>query len=463
MIDYLEHQNIIKELTNIVSRNDIIMPDDDEIHSLLIEKRGNYISKCICALTPTSTKQVSEIIKICNKYNQQVVVIGGNTGLVGGAVSNDKQILLSTKKLERNIDINPEHKTITVGAGVTQKQVIELADKHNFIFPIQLPSQDKCTIGGNIITNAGGLNTIYYGTMYNVILGSTIVMPNGEIIEDLNQCYKRNIGTSLTHMMIASEGTMGIITKAVIKIFPKLRNITYVDIGVKDIETAVNIAQKIAHEFTNEVRCLELMNENIINLAPQAITTSSDTKWHIIIQMHYNLPYSIMNPYIQDFIENKLPGHNQYSINNAITPIWKLRYKLHDLQKQKFFISIKHDLGLPLGNISKFLQDIQLIIQKEYPFLQILVFGHLGDGNLHFNLVSEGNKIKEKDLQIIVKDLIINKVIEYDGTFSAEHGVGKVNKKYMHMYHMPLYQHMNKIKLAIDKNNLLNPVKSHNI
>ena len=441
------------------------------INSYLHEQRGNLSGKSRLLLKPKNTQDVSEIIKICNKYKISIIPQGGRTGLCGGTVPSKvgNEVLITTEKMNKIINVDEENFNIVAQSGCSLISIKNAAQKAERFFPITLPSQESCTIGGNISTNAGGSSVLKYGMTKDLVLGLEVVMPNGDILNSIKEIKKDNRGFDPQTLHIGAEGTLGIITAAKLKLFPTIKDKAMAIVALRHIQDAVKflaMVKDLCFEYLSSFEInsnigMELIKKHFLDIS---IPFENKYSWYIILELSSNEKI---------FLENKLDSILEKAllsktIVDAIKPqnikqynnIWNTREYLSQAQKING-PSIKHDISIPIKKISYFLKEVELRLSK-IPKKNLLAFGHLADGNLHFNVSKpiDVNKSNFKKLKTYVNKTIFDLVYDLNGSFSAEHGIGKIKinefKKYSSNEEFMLKK---KLKKLIDPNNIMNPGK----
>ncbi len=462
--------NIINKLAEFLLPYQLLELTQDSHCEYLIEKRQNFISKAKAIVFPSSTKEVSKIVKLCNEYGVSIVPQGGNSGLVGGCVSTEDQIIINSKLLNKITNIDIHNYSISCQTGVMLKNLQNFADSFNLYFPLSLPSEDICTIGGNIATNAGGINVLKYGNTKDLVLGIEAVLPNGEIYSDLNLLYKRNIGFDTKNLFIGSEGILGFICEATLKLFPKPCSKINFMFSVSNLGIIEQLFYEIKNLFHSFLSSYEIFNLNAFNLVKQThphlndITNiiQSQDEWFAIGS--FDLPFlETENEY--DLIKNKLHTllvkekiNNVYVKSNSL--FWAVRYAIPKAQKI-YGKSLKHDISIPISKITDTISILEKHLNTKYNNLLPIIFGHFGDGNLHYNLSCKNNDNTYLDkYKIDIKSEIINFIMGLNGTFSAEHGIGLLHKEEFKKYYSHnQYNNLKLIKSIFDKNNIFNPNK----
>ena len=465
--------NKIKKLKDQLNKT-IWTDNIEKITPHLDEQRGNIQGKSSLLMLPKNTTDVVKIVKFCNKNKIPIVPQGGRTGLCGGTIpnKNGKEILLSTERMDKVIEVNKDSFFMIVQAGCSLSLIKKIAFENNRFFPLSLPSESSCTIGGNISSNAGGAAVLKYGMTKELVEGIEVVLPNGEILNSIKNIEKDNRGFDPKYLYIGSEGTLGIITKVKIRLFPEIKKKVMAIVATNTINNLINFLNAAKNECYEYFSAFEI-NTNIgLNLIKKfynfiPIPFNNKYSWYAIVELcsydNVNLEKKINNIITQS-IKNKI-------IFDAIVPqnlkqynnIWKTRELLSEAQKLNGK-SIKHDISIPIDKIPLFLKKAKKSL-TEFHKNDILTFGHLAEGNLHFNIskpktMSEAvfNKLNKK-----VNSNIFNIVQDLGGSFSAEHGIGVIKKKEFKKYTSKEEFIIKKnLKKLLDPKNIMNPGKIFN-
>jgi FAD/FMN-containing dehydrogenase len=444
--------------------------DPAEIAPHLEEWRGKYKGTTALLLKPGSTAEVSKILRICHETGTSLVPQGGNTGLVGGQIPQHGEVLLSTKRLNRIRTLDKSGMTMAVDAGVTLAQVQAAADVENFLFPLSLASEGSCTIGGNIATNAGGTHVLRYGMTRALVLGLEAVLANGTVLEMMRVLHKDNSGYDLKQMFIGSEGTLGVITAATLKLFPKPDIAVTAFAAVPSPAAALVLLGAMQTRTGGMLSAFELVPRIGLEFVLHHIEGTRDplaarSPWYVLMEAtggrEANLGVS--------FEDGLADAINAGTVSDAVVAksqseaasLWKLRESISESQKREG-ASIKHDIAVPVAAIPDFLAKATQAVLALVPGARAVSFGHLGDGNLHFNFNSPraGDDpaflAQWDEVQQTVHDI----VKEFGGSISAEHGIGA-----MKVAQLPRYKSheeldaMRALKAAFDPKNILNPGK----
>ena len=462
-------KEILKKLIKIVGPTNVIV-EKNEMSKYLTEWRGVYKGEAGLIIKPKSTKEVSEILKIAYKTGTGVITQGGNTGLVGGQISfNNKHIVLSLVKLNKVKEINILDRSITVGSGITLLELQNICIQNNILFPLSLASEGSCTIGGNIATNAGGVGVLYYGNTRELVLGLEVVLPNGKIINNLKSLIKDNTGYSLKNLFIGSEGTLGVITAATLKTFPLPKEKYTAVLKIDSPNNSIKVLRYIQENISTPLTAFELMNKFSIEFVkkniPNTFSPFSNFTWVVLIEFSSIESNGNEKEKIQNILNKliKLGLIKDAAISNSISQseeMWKLRESISEAQKIEGG-SIKNDISIPIKFIDKFIKEGISISKKTIPKSRCVIFGHIGDGNIHFN-ISQPIKIKKETFfkkEKILRKRLVKLTMDLGGSFSAEHGVGVTRKSDLKKYKKEELILMRDIKGSIDKKNIMNPGK----
>ena len=451
--------------------SDNILSDPAQSAAYLEEPRGLFASDCLAIVKPASTEQVSACVKLCSAQNISIVPIGGNTGLCGGAVANSRQIILSLERLNNIRQIDTQNYSITVESGCILENIQSTAEDHNRLFPLSLGAQGSCQIGGNLATNAGGINVLHYGNARDLCLGIEVVLPSGEIYADLGGLRKDNTGYSLKHLFIGSEGTLGIITAATLKLFPKPVESVTALIALSDIPAAIALYDTVREASSDRVTTFELIPQIAIEFtsrhyADQTAPFDTPHAWYVLVVIHSTHP----EPALADAFSNALEtAFENGQIADALIAqniaqekqFLALREKLVLAQKLEG-ASIKHDISVPISRIADFIGQAEQAVQKIVPGARPYPFGHLGDGNIHYNISQPVGMDAALYMQKreAVHEAVLEIVDKLGGSFSAEHGIGILKTELIERYKgKTAYNTMRSIKHALDPKNIMNPGK----
>ena len=459
----------INKFRKIVGNKNVIT-DKNDMQKYLKEWRGVYTGVAGAIVKPKSTKEVSNILKFAYRKNISCIPQGGNTGLVGGQIPfNRDHIVISIERLNKIREINPIDQSITVEAGLILSDLQKKCDENNLIFPLSLASEGSCSLGGNIASNAGGVAVLYYGNTRELVMGLEVVLSDGSIINNLKTLIKDNTGYSIKDLFVGSEGTLGVITAATLKVFPKPKNIYTALLSVNSPKQSIQILNYIRNNLSIPLTAFELMNNFSVELVNKHMDKASipieKFKWLILVEFS-----SIeVSKNEKDKIENLLNEilHQNLAKDIFISQsskqakdMWYIRESISEAQKKEGG-SIKNDISIPIKDISKFINNAEKISKEVIPGSRSVIFGHIGDGNIHFNISqpvkSDKDKFLKKDKKLRKK--INDLTIELNGSISAEHGIGLTKKADLKKYMKKDVELFKLIKKSFDPKNIMNPGK----
>ena len=442
----------------------LLLPQEilSEPAGLLTDQRRRYTGTADLVLQPQSVEAVKTIMRFCFEHRIPVTPQGGNTGLCGAAVPRGG-VLLNLSRLNRIRNISTADNAITVEAGCVLHDVQQAAEGAGRFFPLSLASEGSCQIGGNIACNAGGLNVLRYGTMRDLVMGLEVVLPNGELVSHLHPLHKDTTGYDLRQLFVGSEGTLGIITAATLKLFalPKSRETAWV--GVNGIGQAVELLTLIRERFAERLCSFELISRFALELSSEysGITPPTDAPWHILLE----LTDSLSRGDLADLLAETLMEHG---FDNSILAqsesgrrdMWTLRENISAAQR-RLGASIKHDIAMPIARVGEFVVNCGHALQAAFAGIDIVVFGHLGDGSLHYNTflpqTADNGVYAYEDA---VNKIVYENVLACDGTIAAEHGIGQVKNHWLPRVRSTAeIALMRAVKAAFDPHNMMNPNK----
>ena len=459
----------INKFKKIVGNRNVVTEEKD-MEKYLKEWRGIYTGIAAAIVKPKSTIEVSKILKYSYEKDIPCIPQGGNTGLVGGQIPFSKNhIVISLERLSKIREINDINQSITVEAGFILSNLQKICEENNLIFPLSLASEGSCSIGGNIATNAGGVAVLHYGNTRELVMGLEIVLPNGSVVNNLKSLIKDNTGYSLKDLFVGSEGTLGVITAATLKVFPKPKKVYTALIAVNSPKESIKILNYIKSNFSIPLTAFELMNNFSLELVKKHVDNTllpiEKFKWLILIEFS-SIEASNDEKYKIENILNKILNQNLAEdifiaqSSKQTKSMWHIRESISEAQKKEGG-SIKNDISIPIEDISKFINSAIKISKEVIPGARCVVFGHIGDGNIHFNISqpvkADKNKFlkKEKDL----RKKIINLTLALKGSISAEHGIGLARKDDLKKYQKNDVEVFKSIKKSFDPKNIMNPGK----
>jgi FAD/FMN-containing dehydrogenase len=443
--------------------------DQNDIAPYLEEWRSKYAGHTPLLLKPATSTEVAAILRIAHETATPIVTQGGNTGLVGGQIPHG-EILLSTRRLTQMAPVDQSGMTITVEAGVTLAQVQRAADDANLLFPLSLASEGSCTIGGNIATNAGGTHVLRYGMTRALVLGLQAVLPNGTVLDMLRALHKDNTGYDLKQLLIGSEGTLGVITATTLRLFPKPEVSVTALAAVPFPDAALNLLGAMQARTSGMLSAFELLPRIAVELVTRHIADTRDpltapSPWYVLMEATAGRESNLAASFeaaLADAIASGVASDAVLAKSQAqAAALWKLREGVSESQKREG-ASIKHDISVPVAAIPDFIARATPAVLALVPGARPVSFGHLGDGNLHFNfsVPQDGDDAaflaRWDDVQQCVHDIVQT----FGGSISAEHGIGTMKVAALPRYksHAEL-DALRAIKAAFDPQNILNPGK----
>tara|TARA_Y100001933_G_scaffold256488_1_gene301219 strand:+ start:655 stop:2067 length:1413 start_codon:yes stop_codon:yes gene_type:complete len=433
------------------------------------EPRGRWIGRVGAVVAPRNVSEASKILKICSNDRVPVIPYGGGTGLVGGQIGEnlDSPLILSSERLTTIIDIFPQENVIVCEAGCTLEDIHNQAESNNRLFPLSLASKGSARIGGNLATNAGGIGVLRYGNARDLCLGLEVTFPNGEIWSDLRRLRKDNSGYDLKSLLIGSEGTLGFLTAASLRLAPIPRSESTALLFVnspKDALAALNITQDFVAEGLSAFELLSGQGFSFIQEAMPNVKLPflKIPDWAILIQLAFGSARDAENSMIElyeKFFSYRLVYDGVLAKSKTESDaLWKLRETIPEANRKIGAIA-SHDLSLPLSEISTFIDKAHLELSTIGRF-RINCFGHLGDGNLHFNVFPEPGKTKDQysAQRDLIESAVHDLTAELNGSVSAEHGIGRFKVKDLIKYSSPVkLDLMRKLKAVFDPNGIMNP------
>lgn len=461
---------VFDKLTLIVGEKNILT-EQKELTKYSKDWRGFYNNKSLCVVFPINTKTLKEIVIFCFENDIKIVPQGGNTSLTGASVPTYKsqEIIINFSKMNKILEIDKSNLTVLVEAGLILDNLKENLDKEGLYFPINLSSSGSCMIGGNIATNAGGINALKYGTMKDNLIGIEMITGNGTLLSNLSKMKKNNTGYDLKSIVSSSEGTLGMISKALLKIYPKPTDSFTFFVAYENLNLCIESFKQIRNIYYDKLESAELipnysfevcLKNNFINKH----FFKTKNPWYVMYRL--NLYENKLN--FQNIFENNYPVLDKF-IKEILIPtsieqenkIWKFRDDLVEAYKMEGKV-VTNDISIPLDKIDIFFKTAASHLNKIPMEIKLHPFGHLGDNNIHFNMVLPN--IEDLNSYIKIRDeiyLYINDLVQsYGGSFSAEHGIGQIKKDSLLKYRTSSeIEIMKNIKKIFDPKNILNDGK----
>ena len=436
----------------------------------LIELRGLYQGHTPVVLRPSSVEEVSKILKLASDTATPIVPQGGNTGLVGGQIPLHNEVVLSLNRLDRIREVDPTSNSLTCEAGVTLQRAREAAAAADRLYPQLLPSEGTCTIGGNLSTNAGGTAAIAHGIARSHVLGIEVVLADGRLLNNLNKLKKDNTGYDLKNLFIGAEGTLGIITAAVLRLVPRPRSVETAFAGIESPEAALELLGLATERTSGGVTSFEIMTRAGIELVLEHGAGVRDPlaaphPWYALIELS-----SQQRDGLRESMEDILAqGMERGLVRDAAIAdsieqgkaFWRLRELFSEVQRHTGG-SIKEDISVPVAAVPAFIREANAAVAALIPDARPLPFGHLGDGNIHYNVSQPIGADKDAFLKRWgeVNEVVFAVVKKYGGSISAEHGIGLLKRDLLPSVKDPVaLELMRGIKHLLDPKGILNPGK----
>ena len=462
---------ILDQLKAIVGPKNYI-DDALKMDSYLSDWRNQFHGASPLILKPLNTQMVSEILALCNENHIKVVPQGGNTGLVGGSVPDNSglEVVVCLEKMNKILDIDPVNHTMTVEAGCILSEVQDAAHKAKRIFPLSLAAEGSCQIGGNLSTNAGGTSVLHYGNAKELVLGLEAVLADGSIMNSLRRLRKDNTGYDLKQLFLGSEGTLGIITKAVIKLFPIPINKVTSIVAISNLESTIELLVKLRERSGDSITAFEYMDRACIDVLidQMGIKDIFDQKYehYALVEFSSSRHNDNLQLLLEDSIAAEVLNKNVddaivASNETQVSHFWNLRETLPGVLKN-IGEYVTFDISVPISLLPELIINAKKVCNRICKNSRVFVFGHIGDGNIHYYLfkpqeisIDEFLNMKSK-----IKSSIYDITAKLDGSFSAEHGIGVAKKQELKYYTSEVeIELMKVIKKSLDPNNIMNPGK----
>ena len=444
--------------------------DKAELEPYLTEQRGLYRGRTPLVLRPGCVSEVADILRLAHATRTAVVPQGGNTGLVGGQIALDGEIVLSMTRLDRIREVDPVSNTITCEAGVVLANAQRAAADADRLLPLSLGAEGSCTIGGNLSTNAGGTAVLAYGNARDLVLGLEVVLADGRIWHGLSKLKKDNTGYDLKHLFIGAEGTLGVITEAVLKLFPRPLAVETAFVAVSSAQAALDLLNLALRRSGGTVTSFELMARIAVEFALRHGPGMRDPldaphPWYVLIELGGSGREGLRTA-LEELLE---AGMEQGLVTDAAVAVsleqaaafWHLRTLVSDAQKPEGG-SIKHDVSVPVAAVPAFIAEASAAVEAMIPGCRPVPFGHLGDGNIHFNVSQPVGADKAAFLARWEETnaLVHGIVARHHGSISAEHGIGLLKRDLLPTVKDPVaIELMRSLKHTLDPRGILNPGK----
>ena len=462
--------NLLETLRGIVGPAHVLT--DGDLRAWEEDWRKRDRGKALAVVRPVSTSEVAAVVKACAAARTAIVPQGGNTGLVGGSTPDGSgtQVLLSLQRMNKVRGIDTANLTMTAEAGCVLQSLQQTAEQQGLLFPLSLAAEGSCTIGGNLGTNAGGTQVVRYGNARDLCLGLEVVTAQGEVWEGLTGLRKDNTGYDLRDLFIGSEGTLGIITAATMKLYPLPATTLTAWAAVPSLEAAVTLLGLAHRGLGAGLTGFEVMGQFALELTAKHFP-------QLRVPLYQRTPYCVLLENSDHESEMHARGQFERLLEQALESgcvsdaviaeniaqarhLWHVRESIPLAQAEEG-LNIKHDISIPVSRIPDFCREADALLRQAIPGVRLVNFGHLGDGNLHYNVQAPaGGDMAAflRDFEPLVNTIVYDAVTRYDGSISAEHGVGTLKLDKLEKHKSPVaLSLMRSIKLSLDPQNLLNP------
>ena len=450
-----------------------LLTEAGDMAPYLAEERGLFLGRARAVARPASTGETAAVVRLCAEAGVGIVPQGGNTGLCGGAApdGSGNELILNVSRMNRVRAIDKANFTMTVEAGAILEAVQRAADAEGCLFPLSMGAEGSCQIGGNIAANAGGSGVLRYGNTRDLVLGLEAVLPDGSVWDGMKALRKDNTGYDLKQLFIGSEGTLGIVTAAVIKLFPKPQDIQTAFCALTGLDQALGLLARARAASGDQITAFELVPRIGLEMATSVIPGVSDPfadahDWYVLMELSSSRADADLRGNLETLLGDAIEAGD---VADAVIAgsleqrhaLWHMREGIPAAQKSYGGI-IKHDVSVPVSSVPAFIRAAIAAVEKEMPGIRPVPFGHVGDGNIHFNL----NQPEGADKDAFTQDWPrMNRVVHdivhaMNGSISAEHGIGQLKREELTHYKAPIdLAMMRKIKAAFDPKGIMNPGK----
>jgi FAD/FMN-containing dehydrogenase len=441
-----------------------VLTDPQDTKPYFTDWRRQYSGSAECVVRPASTAEVARVVALCAEHDVAIVPQGGNTGLSGGSVPTGqrRQIVLALGRMNRIRALDRLNDTITVEAGCVLANVQRAADELGRLFPLSLAAEGSCQIGGNLSTNAGGINVLRYGTAREQVLGLEVVLPDGRVWEGLRGLRKDNTGYDLKQLFLGAEGTLGIITAAVLRLHPKPSASATAWIAVASAAAAVELLSTLREKLGERLSAFELLSRSCVEAALAHAPGTQDPlaaphPWYVLTELADSGEEAALRERVEKVLvdcaeRGAIADAALAQSGEQARALWRIRETVPEAQ----FTNVKHDIAVPVSKSAEFIERAGPRLAARFPDVRIYAFGHVGDGNIHYNIGPESLVAQRAAVNRIVYDT----VAEFGGSISAEHGLGQLKRDEITRHKPPLeLELMRALKRTLDPKGLMNPGK----
>ncbi len=464
--------DLVAAVQGVVGPKGVLLAEGD-MQPFVEDWWGRVRGDALCVVLPASVEEVSAVVALCARCGVPVYPQGGNTSVCAGSIPPARSggIVLGLSRMAAILDVNARDSSITVQAGCILAKVQEAAHAVGRIFPLSLGAEGSCQVGGNIATNAGGTGVLRYGNMRDLVLGLQVVLPDGRVWNGLRSLRKNNSGYDLRNLFIGAEGTLGIVTAATLKLFPAQPHTVTALFALGTAAACVELGALLGAAFPSELTALELLSASQVRLVlahvpGNACPVSPDAPWFVLIDLASTTEPDAM---AERLAQHVAAGIEDGTIIDAVTAaneaqraaLWRLRHSVTDANKKEG-MGFSHDVAVPVFSVADFIATTGQAVARAFPEAEIVVVGHLGDGNLHYNVMFQhavwAQMPDQAGTRHAVNRLVYDQAAAFHGTFSAEHGIGALHLAEMARYKDPIeLALMQGLKRQLDPANLMNP------
>ena len=467
------HAAALERIRAAVGPNGVIT-EPRELDAYVVDWRGLYRGATPAVVRPGSAAEVAAVIGICAESRTAVVPQGGNTGMCGASVPGTEggEIVLSLGRMNRVLAVDPLDNTMTVEAGCILANIQQAARDAGRLFPLSLGAEGSCQIGGNLSTNAGGVNVLRYGNTRDLVLGLEVVLPDGRLWNGLRGLRKDNTGYDLKQFFIGAEGSLGVITAAVLKLFPLPRSIATAWAATPSPAAALEVLALLRHQCGDRVSAFELISRNCLELVLRHIPGTRDPlpvphEWYILTDVSDEREGDAVRQEVEEALaagmaRNYLTDATVAGSQAQSQALWRLRETIPEAARGEPGMLYRHDIAVPVSRVPAFIAETQPILDQRFPGVNVICFGHLGDGNLHYNAFVPGRRREDPGARDAhdVTEAVYDVVARYHGSFSAEHGIGQSKLVEMGRYKSGVeLDMMRMLKSTFDPLGIMNPGK----
>ena len=463
---------LVERLRSIVGEA-AVLTTESETKPYVNDWRGQYHGVAACVVRPANTEQVAKVVTACAEARAAIVPQGGNTGMCGGSVpdASGMQVIVNLSRMNKVREVDASNNTVTVEAGVKLQALQKVADDHDRLFPLSLGSEGSCEIGGNLSTNAGGTQVLRYGNTRELVLGLEVVLADGRVWNGLRALRKDNTGYDLKQLFVGAEGTLGIITAAVLKLFPKPRATATAMVAIARPEDSIALLSRLRESCGDRITGFELIARICLDLVFKHIPDSTDPfsephPWYVLVELSDSskggsLSMSLENALADAAEEGEVQDGVIASSEAQAVKLWMLRENISEAQRVDG-VSVKHDVSVPVSRVPDLIRLGDAALKAAYPDIRIVAFGHVGDGNIHYNC-SKPERQASADFfaqSEAVNHIVYEVVNRLGGSISAEHGLGQLKRDEIKHYKSALeIELMTRVKAAFDPDGIMNPGK----